>query len=81
MHQIRIADVRAPSSAAAKHVCRVGAYLTDGVFLYRLVDVLATQAGEMAEVEDCYGLDIVTVPVRALLERQLRVVAPAPYAA
>jgi hypothetical protein len=77
MRQIRTADVRAPSNSAADLAFGVGAYLTDGVFLYRLVEVLATEGGEMAEVEDCYGLDVVTVSVRALLERRLRVVTPA----
>jgi len=52
-------------------------YLTDEVFLYRVVDVLVTDIGEMAEVEDCYGLDIVRVPMCDLLARRLRVVTPA----
>jgi hypothetical protein len=51
-------------------------YLTDEVFLYRVVDVLATGAGEMAELEDCYWLDIVRVPVSDVLARRLRVVTP-----
>ena len=30
----------------------------------------------MAEVEDCYGLDVVRVPMGDLLARRLRVVTP-----
>ena len=78
--QTQTVDARAPSGRAAEHAYRVGTYLTDEVFLYRLVDVLASDGGELAEVEDCYGLDVVRVPERALRARRLRVVAPAPFA-
>jgi hypothetical protein len=53
-----------------------GTYLTDEVFLYRVVDVRVTGAGEMAELEDCYWLDIVRVPISDVLARRLRVVTP-----
>ena len=66
---------RAPAGTVS-HTDRVGMYLTDEVFLYRVVDVLATRAGEMAELEDCYWLDIVRVPVSDVLARRLRVVTP-----
>ena len=52
-------------------------YLTDEIFLYRVVDLLVTEAGEVAELEDCYGLDVVRIPLRALRARGLRVVTPA----
>ncbi|HTP18026.1 MAG TPA: hypothetical protein VMJ65_00390 [Solirubrobacteraceae bacterium] len=52
-------------------------YLTDGVFLYRVVDVVETESGEMADIEDCYRLDIVRIPMCDLLSRRLRVVTPA----
>ena len=55
----------------------VGMYLTNEVFLYRVVDVVETESGEMAEIEDCYWLDVVRVPICDLLARQLRVVTPA----
>ena len=55
----------------------VGVYLTNEVFLYRVVDVVVTESGEMADVEDCYGLDVVRVPTRDLLARGLRVLTPA----
>ena len=55
----------------------VAMYLTNGVFLYRVVDVVLTESGEMADIEDCYRLDIVCVPVCELLARGLRVVTPA----
>ncbi|HUA45616.1 MAG TPA: hypothetical protein VMA77_10335 [Solirubrobacteraceae bacterium] len=51
-------------------------YLTNGVFLYRVVDVVLTESGEMADVEDCYGLDIVRIPMCDLVARRLRVVTP-----
>ncbi|HTU84645.1 MAG TPA: hypothetical protein VMF57_03665 [Solirubrobacteraceae bacterium] len=52
-------------------------YLTNEVFLYRVVDVVETDSGEMAEIEDCYSLDVVRVPMCDLLARPLRVVTPA----
>jgi hypothetical protein len=52
-------------------------YLTNDVFLYRVVDVVLTESGEMADIEDCYRLDIVRVPMCELLARGLRVVTPA----
>jgi hypothetical protein len=51
-------------------------YLTDEIFLYRIVDLLLTEAGGVADLEDCYGLDIVRVPLRTLQARGLRVVTP-----
>jgi hypothetical protein len=66
---------RAPAGAVV-HADEVGMYLTDEVFLYRVVDVLATRAGEMAELEDCYWLDIVRVPLSDVRARRLRVVTP-----
>jgi len=49
-------------------------YLTNGVFLYRVVDVVLTDSGEMADIEDCYWLDVVRIPICDLLARGLRVV-------
>ena len=66
----------APRSGAATHRHQVGIYLTDEVFLYRVVDLLVTVAGEMADLEDCYWLDIVRVPISDVLARRLRVVTP-----
>jgi hypothetical protein len=51
-------------------------YLTDEIFLYRVVELLLTDAGEVADLEDCYGLDVVRIPLRALQARSLRVVTP-----
>ncbi len=53
-------------------------YLTNEVFLYRVLDVVASGAGDMVELEDCYWLDVVRVPVDDLLARRLRVVTPDP---
>jgi hypothetical protein len=52
-----------------------GAYLTNEAFLYRLAGPLPS--GDAVEVEDCYSLDVVRVPVRNVHERGLRVVTPA----
>ena len=54
-----------------------GVYLTNGVFLYRVVG-LVDGVPELVELEDCYWLDVVPVPVRDLRARRLRVVTPAP---
>ena len=54
-----------------------GVYLTNEVFLYRVVRVVAAGSGELVELEDCYGLDVVRVPARELRDRRLRVVTPA----
>jgi hypothetical protein len=64
----------AVSRAAAAEVDQIGVYLTDEVFLYRVADVLMTESGEVADIEDCYGMDIVRVRMCDLLARRLRVV-------
>jgi hypothetical protein len=38
--------------------------------------VVVTESGEMADIEDCYWLDIVRIPIGDLLARRLRIVAP-----
>jgi hypothetical protein len=53
-------------------------YLTDGVFLYRVVRFVA---GGVVELEDCYGLDVVQVEVADLHARGLRPVTPEPTGA
>ena len=53
-------------------------YLTDEVFLYRLINWVAVAKGEVAEVEDCYLLDVVHVSLSELCKRPLRVVSPGP---
>lgn len=55
-----------------------GFYLTNEVFLYRVVGLVASGVDELVELEDCYGLEVVRVPVRELRERRLRLVTPAP---
>ena len=55
----------------------LGVYLTDDVFLYRLVGVLPSGTGHVVELEDCYLLDVVRVPVAQLGARRLREVTPA----
>jgi hypothetical protein len=53
-------------------------YLTNEVFLYRVVGLAASETDEIVELEDCYGLDVVRVPVTDLDARRFRVVTPAP---
>jgi hypothetical protein len=73
---LRAADPRSAAPAGAGDVNRVGVYLTDGVFLYRVVDRVMTARGEMIDVEDCYWLDVVRVPASDLDARRLRDVTP-----
>jgi len=54
------------------------AFLTDEVFLYRVVGLVVSGQDEMVELEDCYRLGVVRVPVRELHARRLRRVRPAP---
>lgn len=51
-------------------------YLTDGVFLYRVVGSTPGSAGPMVELEDCYLLDVVSVTLSEVRARKLRVVTP-----
>ena len=51
-------------------------YLTDEIFLYRIVGATADTRDDIVELEDCYSLNVARVPVRALRERRLRVVTP-----
>ena len=54
-----------------------GTYLTDGVFLYRVVKALGGRGEEAVQLEDCYSLDTVRVELTELRRRDLRVVAAA----
>ena len=53
-----------------------GTYLTNEVFLYCVVGA-AGEGDDWVELEDCYGLDVVRVPVGDSRTRRLRVVTPA----
>jgi len=55
-----------------------GLYVTNEVFLYRVVGIAASDMGEMVELEDCYSLDVVRIPVGHFHARRLRVVTAAP---
>ena len=69
-----------PAGSIAGDIDGAGVYLTDEVFLYRILGSVASGGGDMVELEDCYWLDVVHVPVRELRARRLRVVTPAPVA-
>jgi hypothetical protein len=66
-----------PAQRVADRIDRAGVYLTNEVFLYRVVRLVVTAVGEMVELEDCFGLDVVRVPLAELRSRRLRVVRPA----
>jgi len=51
-----------------------GLYVTNEVFLYRVVGIAASDTGDMVELEDCYSLDVVRIPISQLHSRRLRVV-------
>ena len=70
---------RKATGAASIH--GAGVYLTNEVFLYRVVGVAASGADVIVELEDCYLLDVVRVSARELRECRLRVVTPAEVAA
>ena len=55
-----------------------GVYLTDEIFLYRVVESVAVPPDDVVELEDCYLLDVVHVSVSDLSARRLRVVTPVP---
>jgi hypothetical protein len=71
------ADICEPAGDVAMRIETPGVYLTDEVFLYRVVGSIAGGVDPVVEVEDCYCLDVVRVAVSALRSRQLRVVAAA----
>jgi hypothetical protein len=54
-----------------------GLYLTNEVFLYRVVGIAATDAGDTVALEDCYSLDVVHVPIHRVHGRRLRIVSAA----
>ena len=70
------ADALGPAGAVTGRVDRPVVYLTDEVFLYRVVG-LTGEACEVVEVEDCYRLDVVRVPAKELRACGLRLVTPA----
>jgi hypothetical protein len=55
-------------------------YLTDGVFLYRVVGPSTDGAAERVVLEDCYLLDAVSVSIAELRARGLRAVTPRGFA-
>ena len=73
----RTADGSAPYAGPARETRAGDVYVTDGVFLYRIVRVVAGAAADMVELEDCFLLDIVRIPLADLRARRLRVITPA----
>ena len=67
----------APAGVTAEQADGESLYLTDEVFLYRVVGIAASGMGEMVELEDCYSLNVVSVPIGDVRARRLRVVSAA----
>jgi hypothetical protein len=55
-------------------MAELDAYLTDEVFLFRIAGIADGGDGELVDLEDCYRLDVVRVPLADLQARGLRVV-------
>jgi hypothetical protein len=62
--------------ASAAEIDEAGVYATDGVFLYRVIGLVPNEKDDLVEIEDCYGLDVVRVPVADVNARRLRRVTP-----
>lgn len=73
----RTTQITAPANTASVGPEGAETYLTNEVFLYRVIGIGASDAGEVVELEDCYLLDVARVPINELHARRLRVVAPA----
>jgi hypothetical protein len=70
-------QVAAFASVADAWVPVPGTYLTDEIFLYRVTGSVGRGAASRIELEDCFGLDVVSVSADALRARGLRIVIPA----
>jgi hypothetical protein len=70
------AHVQGSAENAYSPELAAGQYLTDEVFLYRVVGFGADEGSAMVQLEDCYWLDIVSVPMARVLARRLRAVTP-----
>jgi hypothetical protein len=66
-------NVRSKMFASGDHD-GAGLYLTNEVFLYRVLGIARTEAGEIVELEDCYSLDVARVPIDEFKASRLRVV-------
>jgi len=73
----RLSGGLAPNAAADGRIDKAGVYLTNEVFLYRVVGIVAGAAGKLVELEDCFLLDAVHVPLAEIRARRLRLVTPA----
>jgi|GEM_PF-6940076 hypothetical protein len=80
-HSPITAGESSPSHPPADPLDAAGTYLTDEVFLYRVVGGAWTGTAETVELEDCYLLDVVRVSLSDLRARRLKIVTPAPIEA
>ena len=75
-HSRRVATTVIDKVAACENH-GAGLYLTNEVFLYRVVGIAPSDIGAIVELEDCYMLDVVRVPLEAVRACRLRVVTAA----
>jgi len=75
--ELRTTDSPMSAATVAEH-CDAGVYLTNEIFLYRVVRSVASEADEIVDLEDCYSLDVVRVPASDLRAGRLRIVSPQP---
>jgi hypothetical protein len=71
-----VADSPRPADIVLEPLHDAGLYLTDEAFLFRVLGLVDTDAGEMVELEDCFGLGVVRVPINEPRLLRLRVVMP-----
>ena len=75
-HRPGVTDSLRSADAVLAPFDDVSLYLTDEAFLFRVVGVADTDAGEMVELEDCFGLEVVRVPFTETRLLGMRVVMP-----
>jgi hypothetical protein len=72
-----LAQTPAPTKPGSCGPDGVGAYVTNEVFLYRVIGTARSDVDEMVVLEDCFLLDVAPVPIKDFHARRLRVVIPA----
>jgi hypothetical protein len=74
----RTAQMAGHEDVASGDPAGAGLYLTNEVFLYRVLGIASNETGEIVELEDCYMLDVTRVPIDDFHARRLRVVTATP---
>ena len=71
-----LVDMTDAAERTGGHVDATDLYLTDEAFLYRVAGLITRGTDAIVEIEDCYWLDVVEVPIGDFRARRLRVVTP-----